>query len=84
MPLVNITIEKNKVQNYSFHFSEEKINYLLKFIKAIAVEDEKPEMSLMDEIEAGLNDVKKIRSGEVPRKSLKHILKNHHHHSTKP
>ena len=25
MPLVNITIEKNKVQNYSYHFSEEKI-----------------------------------------------------------
>ena len=43
-----------------------------------------PEMSLMDEIEAGLNDVKKIRNGEVPRKSLKDILRNYHHHPTKP
>jgi hypothetical protein len=35
------------------------------------------EMSLMDEIEAGLNDVKKVCSGEVPRKSLKVILRNY-------
>ncbi len=33
-----------------------------------------PEMSLLDKIEAGLNYVKKIRSGEVPRKSLKDIV----------
>ncbi len=33
-----------------------------------------PERSIMDEIEAGLDDVKKIRSGEVPRKSLKDIV----------
>ncbi len=74
MPWVNVKIERNGVQNYLYQFSEEKINYLLKFIEAIAEDDEKTELSLLEEIEVGMKEVKKIRDGELPRKTLMEII----------
>jgi hypothetical protein len=74
MPLVNVKIEKNEVQHFSYQFSDEKIDYLLKFINAIAGDDDKVELSLMDEIEIGMNEVKKICDGDIPRKSLTDIV----------
>jgi hypothetical protein len=73
MPLVNLRIEKNDI-NFSYQFSEEKINYLMKFIEAIAEDDEITEMSLMEEIEAGLRDVRKIRDGELPKKTITQMI----------
>ncbi|OFX18406.1 MAG: hypothetical protein A2033_04385 [Bacteroidetes bacterium GWA2_31_9] len=70
MQQVTIKIGESYINH---NFSEEKIKYLLKFINSITDEtDEKTD--LMKEIEISLQQVKKIRNGELPRKSIKQMI----------
>ncbi len=73
MPQVLIKIGESVTNQHTYNLTDEKIKYLLKFVNAIDDEPE-PETDLLKQIETGLKQVKKIRNGELPRKSLKQML----------
>ena len=73
MPQVLIKIGETVKNQHLYNLSEEKIIYLFKFINSIVDETEE-ETDLLKEIEIGLKQVKKIRNGELPRKTLKQMI----------
>jgi len=60
-------------KEHAYTLTSEKVKYLLKFVNSI-VEDEE-EDSLMKDIETGLRQVKKIRSGRLPKRSIKELTR---------
>lgn len=73
MPHVTIKIGQLASKQHSYTLSNEKIKYLLKFLGSIADETDE-ETDLMKEIETSLKQVKKIRNGELPHKTLKQMI----------
>jgi hypothetical protein len=73
MPQVTIKIGQSDTEQHFYTLSNEKIKYLLKFVGSITDETEE-EADLLNEIETGLKQVKKIRNGELPRKTLTQML----------
>jgi hypothetical protein len=71
MPQVNISIGDQNKTHLSYKLSEEKILDLMKFIGTLNDEDN---LSLQQEIEIGLTEVKNILDGKVERKTLKDII----------
>ena len=74
MPQVIIKIGESVSGKHVYNLSNDKINYVLKFIDAISSEPEEEESNLLKEIEIGLKQVKKINDGTLPRKTLKQML----------
>ncbi len=76
--MATISINISPKETHIFSMSKEKVQYLLKFINAIADEkDDKQAIEdddLLQQIEKGLKDVKKIIKGELPRKTIKEML----------
>ncbi len=73
MPQVLIKIGQSAKNQHSYNLSQEKVKYLLKFVNSM-IDDTEEETDLLNEIEIGLKQVKKIRNGELPRKTLKQML----------
>ena len=73
MPHVTIKIGQLASEQHSYTLSNEKLKYLLKFLGSIADETDE-ETDLMKEIETSLKQVKKIRNGELPYKTLKQMI----------
>lgn len=73
MPKVILKIGESTKNQHIYDLSDEKISYLLKFLNSITVEIEK-NANFIKDIETGLKEVKKIRNGELPRKTLKQLL----------
>ncbi|OFX17032.1 MAG: hypothetical protein A2033_04755 [Bacteroidetes bacterium GWA2_31_9] len=73
MTQVTINIGSSDSNHYVYTLSDEKVNYLLKFINSIT-DDSEQKTDLMKEIEIGLKQVKKMRNGEMPKKTLKQML----------
>ena len=73
MPQALIKIGQSANNQYTYNLSNEKIEYLLKFANSIGDEiDEKTD--LLQEIEISLKQVKKIRDGKLPRKTLTQMI----------
>ena len=77
--MATISINISPKEQHIFSMSKEKVQYLLKFINAIADEkDDKQAIEedddLLQQIEKGLKDVNKIIKGELPRKTIKEML----------
>jgi len=73
MPQVTIKIGQSISNQHIYTLSDEKIKYLLKFVDSIIDETEE-KYDLLKEIEIGLKQVKKIRKGELQRKTLKQMI----------
>ncbi len=73
MPQVLIKIGQSPKNQHSYNLSQEKVKYLLKFVNSM-IDDTEEETDLLSEIEIGLKQVKKIRNGELPRKTLKQMI----------
>ena len=73
MTQVTIRIGSSDAFQHSYAMTNEKIKYLLKFVSSITDESEEA-TSLMKEIEIGLKQVKKMRNGELPKRTLKQML----------
>ncbi|MBE0639275.1 MAG: hypothetical protein IH598_12220 [Bacteroidales bacterium] len=71
MPQVNISIGDPNKTHLTYKLSEDKIPDLIKFISSLNEEDN---LSLKQEIEIGLTEVKNIIEGKVERKTLKDII----------
>ena len=73
MPQVLIKIGQSTEDQHLYNLSDEKIECLLEFARSIGDEtDEKTD--LLQEIEISLKQVKKIRAGELPRKTLNQMI----------
>jgi uncharacterized membrane protein YgaE (UPF0421/DUF939 family) len=70
MTQVVIKIAGDK-QEHAYSLTNEKVKYLLKFINSIVEDDESD--SLMKDIETGLRQVKKMRSGHLPKRGVKEL-----------
>jgi len=73
MTQVTIQIGSSNFNQHSYTMTNEKVKYLLKFIHSITEENEK-ENDLMKEIEIGLKQVKQMRDGKLPVRTLKQML----------
>ena len=73
MPQVTIKIGLSDKNQHLYNLTADKVKYLLKFADSITGETEQ-ETALLKEIETGLKEVKRIRKGELPRKTLKQML----------
>ncbi len=73
MAQVTIRIGSSDSLQHTYAMSTEKIKYLLKFASSITDEPEQP-IDLMKEIEIGLKQVKQMRNGELPKRTLKQML----------
>jgi hypothetical protein len=73
MPQVTIKIGSSVSNQLVYTLSAEKIKYLLKFVDSITDESDS-NTDLLKEIETSLKEVKKIRSGQLPRRTIKQMI----------
>jgi hypothetical protein len=72
MPTVKLEIDNPVRLQRTYNLSDEKITSLLKFIDSITNESEPDnEISLLEEIEIGLRQVKLMQEGKLPKKTFK-------------